>query len=293
MRPRLLLVLLSLALAAMSIAPAAAAPPSEGTHAETRAEKDECDRPVAVTDGTPVLLGSLFDRLGDLAPTRTAALPLGLGTCGGVRPGAPVTTDNGLCTLNYLFQGSDGRQYMGTAGHCILGTVVGESTWAGGAGPVARDGSGARIGEFAYAVFGGARDFALIRLDPGVAASPQMCHFGGPTGINDDLTMGPVVLQYFGQGVLLGQTIPARTSIALTTADPNQVFANGLVIFGDSGGAVNSIDGRAMGVIVTTGLHLGGVPNLGLMGVSRLGPQLAQAQDTLGIGLQLRTAPKL
>ena len=58
--------------------------------------------------------------------------------------------------------------------------------WAAGSGPVARDGNGNRIGEFAYAILQEPKDFALIRLDSGVAASPQMCHFGGPTGTNSD-----------------------------------------------------------------------------------------------------------
>src|SRR6266853_1497553 len=63
------------------------------------------------------------------------AAPLGTGTCPGVRPGAIVLTDVGQCTLNFLFQGSDGSGYIGTAGHCILGTSpiggdVGEMSWA-------------------------------------------------------------------------------------------------------------------------------------------------------------------
>src|SRR6267378_6503611 len=76
-----------------------------------------------------------------------AAAPLGTGTCPGVRPGAIVRSDVGQCTLNFLFEGSDGSRYIGTAGHCILGTSpiggdVGEMSWAPGTGPVARDADG-------------------------------------------------------------------------------------------------------------------------------------------------------
>src|SRR5205807_10381748 len=86
-----------------------------------------------------------------------AAAPFGTGTCPGVRPGAIVFSDVGQCTLNFLFQGSDGSRYIGTAGHCILGTSpfggdVGEMAWAPGTGPVARDSEGNPIGEFAYAI---------------------------------------------------------------------------------------------------------------------------------------------
>src|ERR1700704_62282 len=78
-----------------------------------------------------------------------AAAPLGTGTCPGVRPGAIVRSDVGQCTLNFLFLGSDGASYIGTAGHCILGASpfggdVGEMSWAPGTGPVAR---GARPGQ--------------------------------------------------------------------------------------------------------------------------------------------------
>src|SRR5947207_14333215 len=110
-----------------------------------------------------------------------AAAPFGTGTCPGVRPGAIVLTDVGQCTLNFLFQGSDGSRYIGTAGHCILGTSpfggdVGEMAWAPGTGPVARDSEGNPIGEFAYAILQDPKDFSLIRLDPLVEASAAMCH---------------------------------------------------------------------------------------------------------------------
>jgi len=137
-----------------------------------------------------------------------AAAPFGTGTCPGVRPGAIVRSDVGQCTLNFLFMGSDGSRYIGTAGHCILGTSpfggdVGEMAWAPGTGPEARDGVGNRIGEFAYAILQDPKDFSLIRLDPQVEASAGMCHFGGPTAVNDDQPglLQPVVLNWFGNGV--------------------------------------------------------------------------------------------
>jgi len=288
MRPRLLLVVLSLSLAVMSVAPAAAAPSSP--KASSSSAPDRCGPTVA--DGTPVLLGSLVDSVTGLLKGR-AASPLGLSSsCTGVRPGARVLSDTGACTFNYLFTGSDGRRYIGTAGHCILTETGSENAWAAGTGPEARDASGQRVGEFAYAVLGGARDFALVRLDPGVAANPQMCHFGGPTGVNQDLTSAPVIVQHYGQGLVLGQTVPARTGVALGLGDPDQAFVNGLALFGDSGGPVNSADGRALGVLVTVGVHLAG-PDLGLVGVTRLGPQLRQAQDRTGTTFTLVTAPRL
>jgi hypothetical protein len=136
-------------------------------------------------------------RLLSMPASVPVAAPVGLSPCSGVRPGAPVTTDSGLCSLNFMFQGSDGDRYMGTAGHCVLldettgpldfgNLPAKEEVYPRGAGPEARDAGGARIGEFAYAILADPKDFALIRLDKGVSANPQMCHFGGPTGINAD-----------------------------------------------------------------------------------------------------------
>jgi hypothetical protein len=236
-----------------------------------------------------------------LIPVPVAA-PVGTGTCPGVRPGAIVLSDVGQCTFNFLFQGSDGLSYIGTAGHCILGQSpvsgdVGESSWAPGAGPVARSADGNRIGEFAYAILQDPKDFALIRLDAGVPASAGMCHFGGPTAVNDDqpgLTQ-PVVLNYFGNGVGVGALLPARSALAAGMPDPDHVFAQGVVVPGDSGSGIISSDGRAVGVVVTVGVHVGsiGLPGLdsGVIGITRLTPQVQRAQEVLGVSLDLQEAP--
>jgi hypothetical protein len=239
-------------------------------------------------------------------PTRLIEVPLaapvGVGTCPGVRPGAIVNSDTGQCSFNFVFSGSDGDTFIGTAGHCILGESpvggdVGEESWAPGSGPEARDANDVRIGEFAYAILQDPKDFALIRLDPGVAADPQMCHFGGPTGVNDDLTASPVVLHHFGNGVAIGSVLPARTGLALGMPDPDHVFATALALPGDSGSGIISADGRAVGVVVTVGVHTGSIGaggvDAGISGITRLTPQVERAEDVLGVGLTLELAPAL
>ncbi len=221
-----------------------------------------------------------------------SALPFGIGSCPGVRPGALVESDKGFCTFNFLFTGSDGNRYMGTAGHCILGNSqfvedIGESSWAPGTGPEARDDNGARIGEFAYAILFRPKDFALIRLDPGVAANPQMCHFGGPTGINTQ-TSGSGMIHHRGNGLVIGDLVPARTSYTLSYSNPNTALAYGAAAPGDSGGGVLSSDGKAVGALVSLGVNPGGI-----IGITRLAPQVAQAEQVLGIDLTLVTAPLL
>jgi hypothetical protein len=71
--------------------------------------------------------------------------PIGLSTGTTVQPGGLVETELGTCTLNFLFDGSDGRRYIATAGHCILGEDAPdgqplEKTWNAGEGPGPRTG---------------------------------------------------------------------------------------------------------------------------------------------------------
>ena len=231
-------------------------------------------------------------------PAAGGTAPVATGACPGVRPGALVQTEVGLCTDNFLFQAPDGERFIGTAGHCILGKGpkpgdVGEKVWPKGGGPEAKDENGKRIGEFAYAVLQDPKDFSLIRLDPGVQASPEMCNFGGPTGINDDMTGDPVTLEYFGNGVGAGSTVPARSAVAAGLSSPDHVYALGLALPGDSGSGVISDDGRAVGVLVTTGVHGFGISDngvdFGTMGITRIHPQVTQASAMLGMPLALVT----
>jgi hypothetical protein len=273
--------------------------------------------PVAI-HAVPVMASPLGSKTGFILGGRPcrligvpAASPIGgsLTRCTGVRPGAVLNTDTGVCSFNFMFRGSDGNRYMGTAGHCILvdsttgamaaSTMSEEEVYSPGSGPKAMDSDGKRIGEFAYAILSDPKDFALIRLDRGVEASPQMCHFGGPTGLNADRppVTEPVVLNQYGQGVALGSLLPARSLLALGMPDPDHVFAQGVVLPGDSGSGVISSDGRAVGVAVSTGAHLGGVGtsglDTGLVGITRLKPQLERAEKMLGIDLEMVTAPRL
>ena len=232
-----------------------------------------------------------------------AAAPVGTTPCPGVRPGALVESEKGVCSFNFLFRGADGHRYIGTAGHCILGESpvggedAGERTWAPGEGPEALDSEGRRIGEFAYAVLQDPKDFALIRLDSTVEASPQMCHFGGPTGTNAGTPSTPTLLQHYGNGLLIGDVLPARSALALGMPDPDHVHAVGVVVPGDSGGGIISADGRAVGVVVAIGIALGGIGTGGVDAgtaiVTRIAPQEARAEDRLGTQLALVPAAPL
>lgn len=241
---------------------------------------------------------------GGCAPSRitpAATPPVGLSGCSGVRPGAAVRTDAGLCTVGFLFRGTDGERYAATSAQC-MGTFFGQRAPARGRGVVASDEFGSRIGEFAYGITDTRADFALIRLDRHVPASAQMCHFGGPTDRNDDGGSGPVVLHYYGTGFLtyrisvvpegvgLGRVAPGRSAFAVGLDDPDWVFAFGTGVYGDLGSPVISSDGRAVGLLVFAGVARSGTHS-GTLGIMRLGPQVGPAQERLRIGLELMTAP--
>ena len=136
-----------------------------------------------------------------------------------------------------------------------------------------------------------------------------MCHFGAPRGVYTANTATAVVLHYYGNAEGIDTVAPARSAVALGTPNPDHVYAAGLALPGDSGAGVMTADGLAVGVLVTSGLHgigFEGGPHtaptprdlphadehgvdLGTMGITRLGPQLARASERLGVSLALVT----
>ena len=284
-------------------------------------ERSRREAPAAARE-IPVTLGGMPCSMIPVASAEDPA-PVGPGPCPGVRPGGRVVTTIADCTLNFLFRASDGTRYIGTAGHCVdPGPTANEESnpdgrgriervWSWGSGPAAEDSTGQRFGEFAYAVVQPSKDFALIRLDPGVEASPEMCHFGAPHGVSTTDTDGAVVLRYYGNAAGVGDVAPARSAVALGTPDPDHIYANGLAVPGDSGAGVMTTDGLAIGVLVSTGFHgIGFEPrdpdetpfpypktpradengvDAGTIGITRLGPQLARASQRLGVSLELVT----
>lgn len=222
-----------------------------------------------------------------------AADPVGTTACPGVRPGAVLMTGTERCTFGFLFQGSDRRRYASTAGHCAFSPDPATDTtkvWKPGTGPVVKDAAGKQVGRYVYAtVRGQFQDFALIRLDPGVASNPQMCHFGGPTKLTTEIHNRDVLVHHYGQGTGL-QDVPARTGdMFFGLYRPDYVYFYGASTGGDSGAPVVDDTGAAVGLVteLTT-------PFTGNVGVNRPAPHLAAAAKALRLKtLTLLTAPAL
>src|SRR2546430_17579299 len=124
-----------------------------------------------------------------------------------------------------------------------------------------------------------------------------MGHFGGPTAVNDDRPglFEPVVLNWFGNGVGVGLVLPARSAVALGMPSPDHVFADGAAAPGDSGSGVISSDGRAVGVLVTVGVHTASIGSggldAGLIGMTRLTPQVRSEERRVGKECRTRWSP--
>jgi hypothetical protein len=206
----------------------------------------------------------------------------------------------GSCTLGFLFKGSDGAQYMSTAGHCLFGEAQGApKTWKPGVGAAVTTPQG-QIGRIVFAEDRPSveteddYDFALIRLDKGVKASAEIRSLGTPTGINSDRGNMPAKLRTHGHSAF-STASPARDVVAPNTRHQDHVYAHGPISFGDSGAPVVDADGRAVGTVLGGGVGRVGVgigfvtmPHDGAFNViGRLGPVVKHASTALRIRLAL------
>lgn len=203
-----------------------------------------------------------------LAPTAAA--------CDGLSPGDELLVGDTRCTLAFLLAGPEGL-YFATAGHCI-----GEGDRA----------SSPDAGEWGTAVFshdedGPGVDFALVRVDDDKleGLNPRVCAVGGPTGVYRE-TPGGGNVRHHGYGLVFGDVGPAtreRTGTNLWTDLRSFTFV-GAGVPGDSGSAVVSEDGLALGVLT----HVGIFPStVATNGGTHLDQGLALAEEKGLSGLRL------
>lgn len=244
---------------------------------------------------------------GCIRPVVRTATPVGVTGCPGVRPGAYiiVPSQGAGCTAGFVFTDSYKRWYITTAGHCVFpGDPVtgqggsGRKVWPEGYGPVVTDGSGKPFGRFVFAALDDVYDIGVILISKGITPKASVCHFGGPTSVTNSRTSDIVGIEHYGNGIAVGDILPARSGVAIGMEDPYMVYGNMPSIMGDSGGpVVTARTGKAVGYVTAIGVVIGGSGGaLGLpygtpIWIHRLGPQMALAQKMLKRTLKLKTAP--
>ncbi len=231
-------------------------------------------------------------------PARGAS-QFGTTPCPGVRPGAIIQAPRGtIYTMGFLFKGTDAKQktanYIATVGNFVLPTF-GTKAYPSRSGPQAFDSLGKPIGRFVYATHTDTPEFStfgLVVLDKQIKPNPQVCHFGGPTGIYTGMDVAPRTVEYYGHGFPIDAVATARTALLSGASGEDTVWAQGLFSPIDTGdaGAPFLTDGQALGY--WDGGIGGGTAGAGFA-VARLGPRLASAQKALKLKLTLQTARRL
>jgi hypothetical protein len=102
-------------------------------------------------------------------------------------------------------------------------------------------------------------DPSLIRVDGTDEIGDAVCHFGGPTAVDDRIIPPSEVVEHhrFGAAVLGGRlghpipvdrwVLPARSGVSIGMPSARTVSIVGYASFGDSGAPVLSEGGRAVG----------------------------------------------
>jgi hypothetical protein len=173
-----------------------------------------------------------------------------------IQPGAEVTSSAGQCTLNFVFRGTTGKLYIGTAGHCV--TRANERMYAA---------TGEAFGTAVFSVDHGNDDFTLIDIDASKLSlvNPAVRSFGGPKGYTTSSTVAlGDELEIYGYGAGFGLTEPTRPRYGvLIDADANSYRAETMAVPGDSGGPfLQARTGKALGIVSHTGIddtHIGGL----------------------------------
>lgn len=223
-----------------------------------------------------------------------------------IHPGVQTLTEgSGQCTANFVFT-SGSEVFIGQAAHCA---GVGAATDTNGCTAeslpletsvtiVGSDGN-EYAGELAYSSWLAMQeanetdpnacaynDFALVRLLEGAdKVNPSIPVFGGPEGTDiNGAGFGESVYTYGNSSLRLGLTeLSPHVGTSLGTSGDGwttAIYTATPGLPGDSGSAVVSQDGEALGILVTLAL----APLAGSNGVTSLDEALKYANAKGGLG---------
>ena len=248
----------------------------------------------------------------------------------GIGPGSNLYMDFGegflyACTANFLWRATNGKTYLGAAGHCFLDPEAGATathgpgadydprdtrvivcvsacTFGGQLGFLS-DGTTVELGPVAYARQTGAsgdigNDFGLVEIPasllPQTRASLPV--FGGPTSAAAQ--DADTLLCHYGNGVGVGEVFPTkgRVGVGLGTFDDGSWQAAIASEVGDSGSAVVSCDTHAGGLhgIRPVGLITHGIGVVATVPGIAFGTSIPRAQELAreaGLTISVVTGP--
>lgn len=193
----------------------------------------------------------------------------------GIRPGA-WTTAPWACTMAHVARDAAGKTFIMTAGHCV--DRVGQR--------VALEGEGEIGSVVAFRNGGYGEDFALVSVDDSKLhrVDASMIGWKGPVGVATE--PGLEAVKHYGWGALTWQAHATRCREGVTAPTYWGVRGfgfNGVVIWGDSGSAANTGDGRALGIIT----HLSLNPLMGNNYGTRATYALDQLERMTGLDLSI------
>lgn len=210
-----------------------------------------------------------------------------------IQPGEQVTTPEGLCTLNFAFDGvgsAAGKVYIGTAAHCF--TALGQEASIAGLPSFGHvvylgDYAGINTGTFENGIPGAQADFSLIEVGSAYTSwvrGEVKGHPGLPTALlpHANANVG-ARLDFSGYGTgWEGNSILRESRSGVLVLKSAEKW-NGVapITPGDSGGPV----------LYATGEAVGTATDLSALGAGGVWLDVAIAQATqYGFPIQLRTA---
>ena len=219
-----------------------------------------------------------------------------------IHPGV-VTTTAGDCTSNFVFTNGS-EVFLGQAAHCAStdGPAATSGCLAGSLplGTAVTVQGASRSGTLVYSSWLTMQqvgetdlntclgnDFALVKLDPVdvAATNPSIPVFGGPTEVDTNGSAPGESVYTYGSSPLRGgiEQLSPKSGITVMTTNggwTHNIFTLTPGLPGDSGSAVLSANGEALGVVVT----LAFAPTTGSNGVTDLSRALAYANEHGNLG---------
>ncbi len=225
---------------------------------------------------------------------------------GEIRPGVMTVTEGAQCTANFIFTGGQAT-YIGQAAHCSgLGAATETNGCDSASLPLGTEveiGGATKPGTLVYNSWltmqkvgetdpdaCAYNDLALVKIDPADVGrvSPNIPVLGGPNGIDrDGVGAGEQVYSYGNSSLRQGLTqLSPKQGFSLGTTGngwTHPIYTITPGIPGDSGSAVLSSDGEALGILSTLSIAPTPLSN----NVSDLGRALDYANGKGGMGVKL------